>query len=129
MVSGSAARAATIDARLSRTTIGVGEATTLTAVVRGAAGAVGDPELVPPPGVEILGSGRSQNFTGADGHGAVETVFRFELSANAPGRYPIGPVAVQVGKETFRSALLTLQATAAERRIAGTSRSSGPASL
>ena len=124
-----AAAAAEVAARLAPTTIEVGDAATLTLVVRGALGPVGEAVFTPPPGVEILGRGRSQNFTGAGGHGAVETVFRFELSANAPGRYPIGPVAVQVGKETFRSALLTLQATAAERRIAGTSRSSGPASL
>jgi len=124
------AGAAEIDARLDRTRIEVDGVTTMTVVVRGAAGAVGDPIFSPPPGVEILSSGRSQNFTGADGHGAVETIFRFELSANAAGRYAIGPVAVRIGKETFRSAMLTLEATAAERRIAsGPSRSSAAASL
>ena len=129
MVSVAVVHAAEIGASLARTTIGVGGATTLTVVVRGATGSVADPVFVPPPGIEILGSGRFQNFTGGDGHGPVETVFRFELSANATGRYAIGPVSVRVGNEIFRSAVLSLEATAAEARIAGSRGSSGPASL
>jgi hypothetical protein len=124
------ARAATqIQARLERSTIAVGEATTLEVVISGAAGSASQPEFVVPPGLEVLGTGRAQNFTWVNGRSSVEIIYRFEISANAPGRYALGPITVRTGKEAFRSGVLSLEATAAPTRIGGGGAAAGPASL
>jgi hypothetical protein len=52
-----------------------------------------------------------------DGASTVEIIRRFQLAATMPGRYPLGPIAVTMGKETFRSEPLTLVATAASTRV------------
>jgi hypothetical protein len=124
------ARAATqIQARLERSILAVGEATTLQVVISGAGGAVSQPEFEVPPGLEVLGSGRAQNFTWVNGRSAVEIIYRFEISANTAGRYALGPITVHAGSETFRSGVLSLEATAAATRIGGGGESAGPASL
>lgn len=114
-----AGAAVTVQARLERSTIEVGDATTLQVVVSGAGGNVSEPEFDVPPGLEILGTGRAQNFTWINGKSSVEIIYRFEISANTPGRYGLGPIAVRVGKEIFRSGVLSLEATAASTRIGG----------
>lgn len=118
-----------IQARLERSSLTVGEATTLQVVVSGAAGGVSQPEFDVPPGLEVLGTGRAQNFTWINGRSTVEIIYRFEISANAAGRYSIGPITVRVGKEAFRSGVLSLEATAAATRLDGGGAMGGPASL
>jgi len=108
-----------VEARLARPRLTVGEATSLQVVVRGAFKGVGDPEFTLPEGVEVLGSGRSQNFTWINGKSAVEIIHRYEISANAAGRYSLGPIIVRAGKEVFRSGLLTLEASAAPTQVGG----------
>jgi len=120
-----------VEARLARTRLTVGEATSLEVVVRGGARGVGDPEFTLPEGVEVLGSGRSQNFTWINGKSAVEIIHRYEISANAAGRYELGPIIVRAGKEVFRSGMLTLEASAAPTQVSGgrAGSSSGAATL
>ncbi len=129
LFAGGASAATQIEARLERSTIAVGEATTLQVVVSGAGGGVSDPEFTVPPGLEVLGTGRAQNFTWINGRSSVEIIYRFEISANAPGRFALGPITVRVGKEAFRSGVLSLEATAAPTRIGGGGSTAGPASL
>jgi oxygen tolerance protein BatD len=129
LLAGGADAATQIQARLERSTIAVGEATTLEVVVSGASGTVSEPEFTVPPGLEVLGTGRAQNFTWINGKSSVEIIYRFEISANAPGRFAIGPITVRVGKEAFRSEVLSLEASAAPTRIGGGGSTAGPASL
>lgn len=124
------ARAAEVEARLTRTRIAPGEATTLVVTVRGAPIGIREPEFELPDGLEVLATGREQNFTLYDGRSSVATIFRFEIAARAPGSYPIGPLLVRVGREGFRSGLLRLEVEAASTRIGGGGDDrDGPASL
>lgn len=113
------ARAAEVEARLTRTRIALGEATTLVVTVRGAPIGVREPEFELPDGLEVLGTGRAQNFTFYDGKSSVETIFRFEIAARSAGSYGIGPLLVRVGREGFRSGVLRLEVEAAATRIPG----------
>ena len=115
---GAHARAAVqVEARLARPRIAVGEVTSLQVVVRGAISGVGEPEFTMPEGIEVLGSGRAQNFTLINGKSAVEIIHRYEISAGAAGRYALGPIIVRAGKEVFRSGVLTLEASAAPTQV------------
>jgi oxygen tolerance protein BatD len=116
---GRAAAAVEVEARLARTRIGVGEATSLQVIVRGASGGVGEPEFIFPDEVEVLGSGRSQNFTWINGKSSVEIIYRYEIAASAAGRFSLGPIIVRAGKEVYRSGVLTLEASAAPTQVGG----------
>jgi hypothetical protein len=124
---GLARAAVEVEARLARSRISVGEATSLEVVVRGASGAVADPEFTVPDGIEVLGSGRAQNFTWINGRSSVEVIYRFELAAGAAGRYALGPIVVRAGKDVFRSGVLSLEVSAAATRVGG--EGSGAAAL
>ncbi len=128
-LAGNARAAVEVEARLARTRIAVGEVTTLEVVVRGASGGVGDPEFALPEGLEVLGSGRAQNFTWINGKSSVEIIHRFEISARAAGRHTLGPIIVRAGKEVFRSDVLTLEASAAPTQVGGGGGGSGSATL
>lgn len=119
-----------IDARISRSQLSVGETTTLDVVVRGATGDVQQPQFAVPPGVEILGSSRAQNFSWINGRSSSETAFRFEIGPMVAGTHRIGPIEVRVGDRTFRSRALTLRVSAASQRVEGDAGDSdSPASL
>jgi hypothetical protein len=108
-----------VEAVLDRHAISIGDAATLQVTVRGAPMGVDQPEFDLPAGLEILSSGRANNFTWINGQSSVEIIFRYEITANAAGHYGIGPITVRVGKEAFRSGVLQLDATAAPSRIGG----------
>jgi oxygen tolerance protein BatD len=129
LVSSSAAAAVGVQARLERGAISVGEATSLEVVVRGAPSGVGQPQFDVPPGVEVLSTGRAQNFTWVNGRSGVEIVYRYEISANAAGRYALGPIVVRAGQEMFRSGVLSLDVTAAPTRVGSGGGGSGAARL
>lgn len=125
------ARAVQVEARLARPRLTVGEVTTLEVIIRDAGVGAGDPEFTLPDGLELLSHGRSQNFTAVGGRNSLDIVHRFEIGVNAAGHFGIGPIAVRVGSEIFRSALLTLDASAAATHLSGggsSSVTSGPAS-
>jgi oxygen tolerance protein BatD len=120
------AEAQSVQARLSRSALSVGESVTLEVLVRG--GAVrGEPEFDLPPGLEMLGTSRGQNVSWVNGRMSSETVFRYEIGALASGRYQLGPVQVRVGDQAFRSGAMVLAVTAAAQRIPGGG--AGPAAL
>jgi hypothetical protein len=116
----SAARAETsVTAHVSRNALSVGESTKLEVVVRDAAGRVEDPDIDVPPGVEILGSGRSENLSWINGRSATETVFRYEIAPDAAGQYLVGPIRVQVGTQLFECPAVRLAVTAAPTQVGG----------
>ncbi|MBI3539559.1 MAG: BatD family protein, partial [Candidatus Eisenbacteria bacterium] len=117
----------TVDATLDRRSVTVGEAATLQVIVRGAPIGVDAPTLDLPSGLDVLSTGRANNFTFVDGKSAVEAIFRYQIAANAAGRYGIGPIAVHVGKETFRSLLVHLDASAAPSHLGAEPASAGTA--
>lgn len=123
-----AARAeVTVQARVSRSALSVGETTTLEVVVRGAGGGIGEPAFDVPDGLEVLSSGRSQSFEWVNGRSSSETVFRYEISPVAAGRYALGPMRVAVGRQTYQSGTLSLSVTAAAARVGPAG--GGPAAL
>lgn len=124
-----AAASVTIDARVARRQFAVGDATTLEVTVRGAVAAVRDPEFGLPDGLEVLGSGRSQNVSAQGGTTSTSTVFRFEVAANRSGRYTLGPFRVQVGGQTYEAAGVELTVTAADRHTGSSNAGPGAANL
>ena len=127
---GAAQAAPELSATVSRSTIAVGESATLQITVRGP-GAAGDPVFPVPAGLEILSSGRLQNFTWVNGRSTTETVFRYDLGANAAGQFTIGPFRVSAGNRALTAPTLTLTATAASTRLSpgDGGGGAGPASL
>ncbi|HYM80936.1 MAG TPA: BatD family protein [Candidatus Limnocylindria bacterium] len=116
-----------IQARLERRTLAVGETTTLEVVVRGVAIGASEPEFAVPEGLEVLGSGREQNFSWVNGRSTVETVFRYEIGPTAAGRYALGPIDVRVSGQTYRSGVVGLDVSAAPVRVGAAG--GGPATL
>ncbi len=129
VLAGHARAAVEVEARLARSRIAVGEAISLEVIVRNAPGNVGEPEFTLPEGLEVLSSGRAQNFTWINGKSSVEIIYRFEIAVGAAGRYSLGPIIVRAGKEVFRSGVLTLEASAAPTRVSGGVSGSGAATL
>lgn len=123
-----ASAAVEIEARLSRRQLSVGETTTLEVTVRGAGfGTLDEPDLHVPDGIEILGSGRAQNFSWVNGKSTAATVFRYELEPSAAGRFQLGPIDVRAGGQTYRSEGVSLEVSAAAVRVGASG--PGPASL
>jgi hypothetical protein len=118
-LAGEASAATEIEARLTRARIGVGETTSLQVILRGAPSGAADPEFDLPDGLEILSSGRSQNFAWINGKSTVELIHRYEIVAEDAGRFTIGPIIVRAGKDVFRSATLVLEAAAAATQLSG----------
>ena len=114
-----AARAAEVEARVSRSTLSVGESTMLEVTVQGALGAGAEPEFSVPPGIEVLGSNRMQSFSWINGRSSSQTVFRYELAPNAPGNYQIGPIRVRTGNQLYESGVLRLAVSATSTRVGG----------
>ncbi len=117
-----AAAAVDVEVRLGRRSILAGESTTLDVIVRGASGGVGDPELGLPPGLEVLGSAQSRNFSWVNGKSSSELVYRYELGAERAGRYTLGPVQVRIGNQSYRGAAVELEVTSAPRQVGGSTR-------
>lgn len=119
-LSPSPARAAIeMQATLDRNTIGPGETTTLTVVLRnvpmfiGQASGVHDPEITISPPLEIVSSGREQSFSWVNGRASNEVRFRYDVGATSTGRFALGPIRVRVDQQTFEAPALELTVTAA----------------
>lgn len=111
-----------VDVRLNRRSFIAGESATLDVVVRGATGTVADPDLRLPPGVGVLGSARSQNFSWVNGRSSNETLFRYEIGSERAGRYTLGPVRVRIGDQIYQGAAVELEITTAPRQVGGATR-------
>lgn len=121
------ARAAVeVVARLERPQTSVGESVGFEVVVSGAGGGLATPAFQPPAGLEVLGVSRSESFSWVNGQSSSRTVFRYEIGALRPGRYTLGPVRVQSGRQVFASGVSALIVAA---EAAAATASSGAASL
>jgi hypothetical protein len=119
---------AEVEATLSRSTVPVGETATLVIVVRGGSGRVVDPAVRLPEGVAVLGSGRMENSSWVNGRSSREITFRYELSADRPGTYRIGPITVRAGSATYEVPGAEMSVVPGRPRVAGGG-GRGPASL
>jgi len=117
----------TVEARLDRSRIALGETTTLRVVVRGA-GAAKVPEFEVPEGLTVLGSSRQQSFAWINGRASSENEFRYEIQPTQAGHFSIGPILVQVGAQAYRSGAIVLDVTEMSPAV-GTADASAPATL
>ncbi len=102
-------RAATqLEARLERERIEAGSSTALLITVRDPDGAVQEPQVQVPDGLELLGTSRSQSFSWVNGKSTSEVQFRVEIAGMDEGRYSIGPIRVTVGRQAFMGGARTL---------------------
>jgi hypothetical protein len=108
----SLARGQTVEARVDRSRVVVGETTTLRVIVRGANGAKA-PDFDVPTGLRLAGSSRQQSFAWVNGRASVENEFLYDLVAADVGHYEIGPIVVTVGSQYFRSGLIVVDVSAA----------------
>jgi len=104
-----------VDTRLNPSTIEPGGVVSLLVTVTDPGGSVVDPQFGLPPGLELLGSSRSQQFSWVNGRSTNVISFRFEIAASRPGRYTIGPLRVSVGGQVYKSGEETLNVAAAAR--------------
>jgi hypothetical protein len=125
-LAGDAGASGEVVARLERARASVGESVGFEVVVSGVAGAISEPALEPPAGIEVLGVSRAQNYSWINGRSSSQTVFRYELGLLRPGSYRLGPVRVQAGRQVYVSGASELVVTAAAPGVAG---ASGAASL
>lgn len=105
----SAWSATEVDARLGAGRIPVGGNVPLVVVVSDPKGNVADPVFDLPTGLELLGSARSQQFSWVNGRSQNTVQFRYEIGAERPGRYRVGPIRVSVGGVVYRSDELPLE--------------------
>jgi hypothetical protein len=120
-----------LEAVVTRHGMSLGESVTLQITARNANG-VRDPEFAVPTGLELLSSGRMQNFTWMNGRSSTEIVFRYEIGANAAGTFTVGPFRASMGSTTLLAPAILLTVSAASTRLgAGPSggSSSSPAAL
>ena len=115
------------EARVERSSIALGENLSLELVAHGPVR--GDPKFDVPPGLEILGSGTSQNFAFINGRASSETIFHYELGANRAGHYTLGPFQLSVGGQAVTVPPLGIDVLAAPRSIGGGASGAGPATL
>jgi hypothetical protein len=124
---GADARAAgEVVARLERARAAVGESVVFEVVVTGVGGGFAAPTLQAPAGLEVLGVSRAENFSWINGRSSSQTIFRYEIGTLRPGRYTLGPVRIQTGRQVLSSGVVELVVAAAPSGPAG---SSGAASL
>ena len=115
------------EVRIERSTVSLGENLSLEIVARGAVNA--SPVFDMPAGLEMLGSGSSQNFSWVNGRSSSETIFHYELGATRAGRYALGPFRVGVGGQTVIVPAVQVTVLAATTSIGGAVAGSGPATL
>jgi hypothetical protein len=115
------------EARVERSSIALGENLSLEILAHGTVR--GDPAFDVPPGLEILGSGSSQNFSFVNGRASSETIFHYELGATRAGHYSLGPFHLSVSGQSVTVPPVDVTVMAAPTSIGGGSASSGPATL
>jgi len=125
---GSGAHAAvSLGVHVSRSSVTIGESITLQVSVSGASGGVNEPQLNLPDGFEVLASGRGQNFSWVNGQTSTVLTYQYEIAPSQAGHFRLGPVRVKVGSQTYESAPVVVDVTAAPRQVGGNS--SGAAAL
>ena len=97
-----------VEARLSAGSIEPGAVTSLIVTVTDPPTAVSDPQFLVPPGLDVLGSSRGQQFGVINGRSTTQVTFRYEIAGTRPGRYVLGPIKVAVGNQLLRAEEVTL---------------------
>ena len=113
VLSGAASAATQVEARLSAGSVPAGGTVTLTVTVTNPSGGTGDPAFGVPQGLSLLASDRSQSFSWVNGRSNTVVQYTFEIGADAPGEYRIGPIRVRVGTVDFMSPVLPLRVSKA----------------
>ena len=116
---------APVQVRIERSTFAIGESTTLEVQVSG--NVSGTPEFTMPDGLEILGSGRVQNFSWVNGRSTATTQFRYEIAGNQAGHFSVGPFRARLDGQVVVAPAIEVTVVAAEARVSGGS--AGPAAL
>jgi hypothetical protein len=120
-----------VEARLGAGSVPAGGTVTLLVTVTNPSGGTGDPAFGVPQGLSLLGSDRSQSFSWVNGRSSTVVQFRYEIGADTPGEYSIGPIRVRVGTVDYMSEALPLRVSAASAAPLGGARggSGAPARL
>lgn len=104
------AHAATFNASLDRTAIGVGETATLSLTFEG-----GVPTSIPTPrgpsGLVIQYQGQSRQFSMSNGRATSTLAYTFQVTASREGTYVIPPIRVEVDRQPLSSQPLALRVT------------------
>lgn len=91
----------------------VGQSIELGVTIEGATSVDGEPRIPPVEGLRFRRAGQQTNFSLVNGKMSRSITFQFLIQADKAGEYTIGPVEIQVGKETLRSGKTKLQIVAA----------------
>ena len=118
LIAAPSARGQTVEARVDRSRVTVGETTTLRVIVRGANG-VKVPDFDVPTGLRVSGSSRQQSFAWVNGRASVENEFLYDLMAVEVGHYEIGPIVVAVGSQYYRGGVIVLDVSATPPALSG----------
>ena len=105
-------------ARLSEDHVEAGGVVSLVVTVTDPGGMVADPQFTVPSGLDLLGSSRGQQSNVVGGRTVNQVTFHYEIASSRPGRFPIGPIRVTVGRIT-RGLEVTLVVDAPARAPAG----------
>lgn len=108
-VAGPAAAATQVEARLSAGSVPAGGTVALVVTVTNPAGGTGDPAFDLPQGLTLLASDRAQSFSWVNGRSTTVVTFRYEIGADSPGDYRVGPIRVRVGSTDYLSEALPLR--------------------
>lgn len=103
-----------VEARLSAGSVPAGGTVTLTVTISNPSGGTGDPDFGLPPGLSLLASDRSQSFSWVNGRSNTVVQYTYEIGADTPGDFRVGPIRVRVGSTDFMSPVLPLQVRRAE---------------
>ncbi len=104
-----AAAETTVQARLGAGAVTAGTSVQLVVTITNPSGRTEDPVFEVPNGLTLLGSDRSQSFSWVNGRSTTTVEYRFEVSADNPGDYRIGPIHVRVGSVDYLSPSLPLR--------------------
>jgi hypothetical protein len=115
------------EARVERSTLAMGENLSLEIVAHGPVN--NEPAFDVPAGLEMLGSGRSQNFSWINGRSSAETIFHYELGAARAGHYTLGPFHVSVNGQAVTVPAIEINVMAAPTSIGAPGGGTGPATL
>jgi hypothetical protein len=109
-----------IEAQLDRTHVAVGEEAQVTVIAEARGVNLPDYALAAVPGLRILRVANSQSFSWVNGRLSRSTTSVFLVSASAPGRYTIPPVAIASGGARAQTQPLVLEVGGSASQQPGT---------
>lgn len=107
-----AAQAPTLQARVDRPTVALGEALTLTVSASSATNILTEPILPPLPDFEVTPAGTFNNVSVVNGQISATMSWNYQLIPKKTGRFTIGAITLQLEGQTLRSRPLQVTVTA-----------------